>query len=52
MLTVVLALIVVLLAVAPFLLAAWLMARTRRRTGLDDEIARLVDGTRWPGPSR
>ena len=51
-LTVLLALLVVVLAVAPFLLAFWLMARTRRRTGFDDEIARLVDDTRWPGPSR
>lgn len=49
---VVLALCVVLLTVAPFLGAAALMVRTRRRAGFDDEIARLVDDTRWPGPSR
>ena len=52
MLTVLLALLVVLVTVAPFLVASWLMARTRRRTGFDDEIARLVDDTRWPGSSR
>jgi Flp pilus assembly protein TadB len=51
-LTVLLALLVVVLAVAPFLLAWWLTVRTRRRTGFDDELARLVDDTRWPGPSR
>lgn len=52
MLAVLVALLVVVLTVAPFLAAAELAARTRRRTGFDDEIARLVDDTRWPGSSR
>lgn len=52
MLAVLLALLVVVLTVTPFLAAALIAGRTRRRTGLDDEIARLVDDTRWPGPSR
>jgi hypothetical protein len=51
-LTVLLALLVVVLTVTPFLLASWLISRTRRRTGFDDEVARLFDDTRWPGSSR
>ena len=52
MLAVLLAMLVVVLTAAPFLSAAWLAARAKRRTTLDDEIARLVDDTRWPGSSR
>ena len=47
MLTIVLALLVVLLTAAPFLVVGLLWARARRQAGLDDEIARLV--TRGPG---
>lgn len=52
MLSILLALLVVLITAAPFLVAAGLYARARRLAGLDDEIARLVERSRPPGPSR
>lgn len=52
MLTVLLALLVVVLTVSPFALAAVLYTRARRTAGFDDEIARLVDRSRDPGSSR
>lgn len=52
MLTILLALLVVVLSISPFALAAVLFARARRLAGLDDEIARLVDRSRDPGSSR
>jgi hypothetical protein len=52
MLTILLALLVVVLSISPFALAAVLFTRARRLAGLDDEIARLVDRSRDPGSSR
>lgn len=48
MLTVVLALLVVLVTAAPFLVVGVLFTRARRQVSLDEEIARLVRG---PGSS-
>jgi len=49
MLSVLLALLVVLLAAGPFLLAAVLIARARRLRGLDDELAELVGRSHGTG---